>query len=86
MKDKWEQLYALSTAIEGKMCEKWMMEITQLLTEFVEDVLAIVDENVKITIIQELNDIMSAMNNRDIILLEDSIRYGLLDSTKGYYL
>lgn len=86
MKDKWEQLYALSKDIEGKMCEKWMMEITQSLTEFVENVLVIVDENVKNIIIQELNDIMSAMNNRDIILLEDSIRYGLLDSTKGYCL
>ena len=64
----------------------WMKETTNLISTMIENIFPMADEENKTIILQELQDITSAMEVKDMVLLEDAIRYGFLDTTEEYCL
>lgn len=86
MREKWEKLQALSRNIPEEKFEVWMKETTELMSNLVDNIFPVVDEDIKAILLQELQDITDAMRVKDIVLLEDAIRYGFLDTTEEYCL
>lgn len=84
MKETWETLFNMSKKIPEKEFEVWLKEFMESLTILLENLLLVVDDGVQELLLQELQDITDAVENRDMIRLEDAIRYGLLDTTKKY--
>lgn len=86
MREKWEKLQALSRNIPEEKFEVWMKETTELISNLVDNIFPVADEDIKAILLQELQDITDAMRVKDIVLLEDAIRYGFLDTTEEYCL
>ena len=86
MRENWEKLQELSRNISEDKFEVWMKETTNLISTMIENIFPMADEENKTIILQELQDITSAMEVKDMVLLEDAIRYGFLDTTEEYCL